>query len=101
MSSHGFNESFLSSTLDTEKREDSFQKKDRLTFLEFQAQMGAEWLNMNEVLGEKSKYPEEKEILFSPFQDVELRTMEMTEIEKTIQYWAITIHRRMANIWLL
>lgn len=84
MSSHGFNESFLSSTLDTEKREDSFQKKDRLTFLEFQAQMGAEWLNMNEVLGEKSKYPEEKEILFSPFQDVELRTMEMTEIEKTI-----------------
>ena len=84
MNSHGFNESFLSSTLNPEKSEDPFQKKDRLTFLEFQAQMGAEWLNMNEVLGEKSKYPEEKEILFSPFQNVELRKMEMTENEKTI-----------------
>lgn len=84
MNSHGFNESFLSSTLNPEKSEDPFQKKDRLTFLEFQAQTGAEWLNVNEVLGEKSKYPEEKEILFSPFQNIELRKMEMTEKEKTI-----------------
>ena len=84
MNSHGFNESFLSSTLNPEKSEDPFQKKDRLTFLEFQAQTGVEWLNVNEVLGEESKYPGEKEILFSPFQNVELRKMEMTEKEKTI-----------------
>lgn len=84
MNSHGFNESLLSSTLNPEKSEDPFQKKDRLTFLEFQAQTGAEWLNVNEVLGEESKYPGEKEILFSPFQNVELRKMEMTEKEKTI-----------------
>ena len=84
MNLHGFNESFLSSTLNPEKGEDPFQKKDKLTFLEFQAPMGAEWVNVNEVLGEKSKYPEEKEILFSPFQNVELKEMEMTEKEKTI-----------------
>lgn len=84
MNLRGFNESFLSSTLNDKKTESPFQKKERLTFLEFQAQLGAEWLNMNEVLGEKSKYTEEREILFAPFQHVVLKSMNMTEKEKTI-----------------
>lgn len=84
MNLRGFNESFLSSTLNDKKTENPFQNKERLTFLEFQAQLGAEWLNMNEVLGEKSKYTEEREILFAPFQHVVLKSMNMTEKEKTI-----------------
>lgn len=85
MNMHKFNESFLSTTLNTKKKKNSFQKKDRLTFFEFQVDSKVECLNMNDVLGEKSKYFNEREILFPPFLSVELKEMEMTATERTLK----------------
>lgn len=85
MNSHKFNESFLSATLNEKKKENPFQEKDGLTFFEFQVNSDVECLDMNEVLGEMSGYPGEREILFPPFLNVELKHMEMTPDEKKMR----------------
>lgn len=85
MNSHKFNESFLSATLNEKKNKNPFQEKDGLIFLEFQVNSDVECLNMNEVLGNMSKYPDEREMLFPPFLNVELKNMEMTPDEKKMR----------------
>lgn len=57
MKTHKFNESFLSATLNEKKQMNLFQEKEDLTFFEFKVDQSIEYLDINEVLGEMSKYP--------------------------------------------
>lgn len=85
MKEHMQNESFISSSLNPEKKENGFQNKEKLTFFEFEAGKDVEYLEMNEVLGELSGYPEEEEILFPPFLKVRLENKQMTEAEQQLK----------------
>ena len=85
MKTHKFNESFLSATLNEKKQMNLFQEKEDLTFFEFKVDQSIEYLDINEVLGEMSKYPDEREILFPPFMNLELKRMELTPDEKTMR----------------
>lgn len=85
MKRYGKNESFLSCTLNSQKKENVFQNKENLTFFEFVAGTDIEYLEMNKVLGKMSAYPGEEEVLFPPFLEVHLKEEKMTEIEKTLK----------------
>ena len=62
-----------------------FQEKEDLTFFEFKVDQSIEYLDINEVLGEMSKYPDEREILFPPFMNLELKRMELTPDERIMR----------------
>ena len=81
MKRYGKNESFLSCTLNSQKKENVFQNKENLTFFEFVAGTDIEYLEMNKVLGKMSAYPGEEEVLFPPFLEVHLKEEKMTENE--------------------
>lgn len=85
MKTHKFNESFLSATLNEKKQVNLFQEKEDLTFFEFKVDQSIEYLDINEVLGEMSKYPDEREILFPPFMNLELKRMELTPDERIMR----------------
>lgn len=85
MKSRNQNESFLSSTLNEQKRTTVFQRKEGLTFFEFAADSGVEYLDMNKVLGKLSAYSDEEEILFPPFLTLHIEEMEMNDVEKTLK----------------
>lgn len=86
----GINPSFLSTT----KKERSFtegdsgscfQKKDGLVLLDCCSLKTIEHLDMNEVLGEDSIYPEEEEILFPPFLYCDLAYLNMSDSENELK----------------
>lgn len=78
---NGYNCCFLSSSLE-DKVNPYFFKKSGLLLLEIDAPGKIEHLDMNKVLGEDSKYPDEDEILFPPFLYFQKRELELTEVEK-------------------
>lgn len=80
----GENDSFLSTSLNIQSTE-YFQKKDGLVLMEFLAEDTVEHINMNDVLGSKSAYPNENEILYSPFLYLTIDPLLLNEDEKTFQ----------------
>lgn len=80
----GINDSFLSTSLNLESSK-YFQKKDGLVLMEFIAEDTVEHIDINEVLGEKSAYQEEREILYSPFLYLTLEPLTLGEDEKKIE----------------
>ncbi|MBO5474580.1 MAG: hypothetical protein J6A08_12480 [Lachnospiraceae bacterium] len=75
--------SFLSTSLEQKGATDEeFKKKNGILILEVEASKGVVYLNVNEISGEKSKYPEEKEILFPPFLQIDMEEVELTNEEK-------------------
>ncbi len=79
----GVTNSFISASFD-ERIDKSFCKKEGILLLEIEAPGCVEHLNVNEVLGEDSKYPEEKEILFAPFLYLDLDKIKLKEEEKQL-----------------
>lgn len=73
--------SFLSTSRNSVYNED-FSKKDGTLLLEVEASASIEHIDVNAVLGEDSKYPNEQEILFAPFLYLRLEPMELTEGEQ-------------------
>lgn len=80
---HGRISSFFSASL-YDRLDKSFCKKEGILLLEIEAPGCIEHLNVNEVLAEDSKYPEEKEILFPPFLYLDLEKMKLKEEEKQL-----------------
>ena len=58
-----------------------FCKKAGVLLLEFLTDGDVVYLNMNEILGKLSIYPDEQEILFPPFLNVEYKEVQMTDEE--------------------
>ena len=58
-----------------------FCKKAGILLLEFLTDGDFVYLNMNEILGKLSLYPDEQEILFPPFLNVEYKEVQMTDEE--------------------
>lgn len=73
--------SFMSTDKYSNKNKD-FHDKDRILLLEVDAPGNIEHIDVNAVLGEKSKYPHEHEILFAPFVCLDKEPLEMTKDEK-------------------
>lgn len=69
------------STSTERKTSDYFKKKKGLLIFEVEATSDTVHLDLNNVLGKKSAYSHEKEILFPPYAKVVLKEMEMTEEE--------------------
>lgn len=82
---NGTSDSFLSTTLNTDRQNSYFQKKDGLVLMDIVTQDDIEHIDVNDILGSKSIYPSENEILFSPFLCISLNEMELTEDEKKLQ----------------
>lgn len=74
---NGENASFFS-TSGVRKTDDYFKKKKGLLILEIESSPYTLHVSINDVLGERSKYPDEKEILFPPYSAVRLEKMAMT-----------------------
>lgn len=74
--------SFFSTSAE-KKTNDYFKRKAGLLIFEVSAQSDTIHLDVNEVLGPRSRYPEENEILYPPFSGVELEKTRMTEEELT------------------
>lgn len=73
--------SFLSTSLKKEGDE-YFREKNGIALLEIAAPGSVINLNVNEVLGEKSIYPDEQEILFPPFLQIDIEEIDLTDEEK-------------------
>lgn len=76
--------SFFSTSV-VKKTSDYFKMKRGLIILETEASPETVHLYTNDILGLKSKYPEEKEILFPPYSDVVLEELELTKEELTYE----------------
>lgn len=74
----------FTSTSRNRKGTEEFQKKKGILLLEFDLlqEEDIEYIDVNAVLGEDSKYPHEEEILFSPFLYFDRERLELTEEEK-------------------
>lgn len=73
--------SFLSTSLENTGNSD-FHKKSGILLLEIEAPDSVVHLDVNEVLGRESAYPDEREILFPPFLQLDLESLDLTEAEK-------------------
>lgn len=74
--------SFFSTSME-KKTKEYFKEKAGLLILDITARSDTIHLVVNDVLGERSKYPEEEEILYPPYSRVEMTKMELTEEEQT------------------
>lgn len=74
---NGENASFFS-TSGVRKTNDYFKMKKGLLILEIEASPYTLHVSVNDVLGERSKYPDEKEILFPPYSAINLEKQAMT-----------------------
>lgn len=81
---NGINDSFLSTSLNLQSQE-YFQKKDGLVLMEFLAEDMVEHVDINDVLGSKSIFQDENEILYSPFLYLTIDPLALDENEKTFQ----------------
>ncbi|WP_270605644.1 hypothetical protein [Dorea amylophila] len=81
---YGINDSFLSTSLRLDSNQ-YFQKKDGLVLMEFEAEDTVEHINVNDVLGDKSGFPQEDEILYPPFIYLETKPLTLEESEKSFQ----------------
>ena len=76
--------SFFSTSV-VKKTSDYFKMKRGLLILEIEASPETVHLSTNDILGPKSKYPEENEILFPPYSGVVLEQLELTNEELTYE----------------
>ena len=76
--------SFFSTSV-VKKTSDYFKMKRGLLILEIEASPETAHLSINDILGLKSKYPEENEILFPPYSGVVLEQLELTNEELTYE----------------
>lgn len=83
----GMNDSFLSTSFIAERkpavsgRENYFQKKDGLVLMDVEALDTVEHVDMNDVLENQSKYPDENEVLYPPFLYLDTERMSLTPEE--------------------
>lgn len=88
---NGENSSFLSTSkvMDREPPVDGsvkyFQKKDGLVLMDIEAQDTLEHIDLNDVLGEQSGFPDEEEILYPPFLYLSAEQLSLTEKEKGLK----------------
>lgn len=88
---NGENPSFLSTSkvIDREPPADGsvkyFQKKDGLVLMDIEAQDTLEHIDLNDVLGEQSGFPDEEEILYPPFLYLSTDQLPLTEKEKGLK----------------
>lgn len=88
---NGENPSFLSTSkvMDREPPVDGsvnyFQKKDGLVLMDIEAQDTLEHIDLNDVLGEQSSFPDEEEILYPPFLYLSTEQLLLTEKEKELK----------------
>lgn len=88
---NGENPSFLSTSkvMDREPPVDGsvnyFQKKDGLVLMDIEAQDTLEHIDLNEVLGEQSGFPDEEEILYPPFLYLSTEQLLLPEKEKELK----------------
>lgn len=88
---NGENSSFLSTSkvMDREPPVDGsvkyFQKKDGLVLMDIEAQDTLEHIDLNDVLGEQSGFPDEEEILYPPFLYLFTEQLLLTEKEKELK----------------
>ena len=88
---NGENPSFLSTSkvMDREPPVDGsvnyFQKKDGLVLMDIEAQDTLEHIDLNDVLGEQSGFPDEEEILYPPFLYLSTEQLSLTEKEKELK----------------
>lgn len=76
--------SFLS-TSRKKKATYNFGKKNGILLLQIEAPGNIEHIDMNDVLGDDSKYPEENEVLFAPFLYCDTQIMEMDAEEMELK----------------
>lgn len=76
--------SFFSTSV-VKKTSDYFKMKRGLLILEIEASPETVHLSTNDILGSKSKYPKENEILFPPYSGVILEQLELTKEELTYE----------------
>ena len=87
----GMNDSFLSTSLVADRKptengeEKPFQKKDGLVLMDIEALDILEHIDMNDVLGDQSGYPEENEILYPPFLYLDTAKRSLTEDENKLK----------------
>lgn len=77
---HGLTFSFMSTSL-VGGEKPGIQDKDGMLLLEVDVPSNIEHINVNDILGEKSKYPEEKEILIAPFILLDKEQLSLTKRE--------------------
>lgn len=80
---HGQMYSFMSTSGNTNGSKDFAREKAEVLLLEIDAPASVEHVDLNEVLGEASVYPEEEEILYMPFVFLDKEEMQMTALEKS------------------
>lgn len=81
----GENDTFLSTTLKPGRQNALFQDKIRLFLMDFVAAGQVEYLKMNEVLGKRSAFPGEEEILFPPFLQVSTELLPLSDQERRLK----------------
>lgn len=72
----------LTSTSKIETPQEYFQTKAGLTLLQFKISSNVPFVDVNEVLGKESLFPDQQEILLPPFLKLEISEKELTEKEK-------------------
>ena len=82
---NGENDTFLSTTLNPVIQNYIFQYKLHLFLMDFFAEGQVEYLKMNEVLGKRSNFQKEEEILFPPFLQVSTELLPLSDQERQLK----------------
>ncbi len=82
---NGENDTFLSTTLKSGRQNSFFQDKLHLFLMDFGVEGQVEYLKMNEVLGKKSEFQREEEILFPPFLQVSTELLPLSDQEQQLK----------------
>lgn len=82
---NGENDTFLSTTLKPGRQNSFFQDKLHLFLMDFVAEGQVEYLKMNEVLGKRSNFQKEEEILFPPFLQVSTELLPLSDQERQLK----------------
>lgn len=87
----GMNDSFLSTSFVADRKPPAdgssnyFQKKDGLVLMDVEALDTLEHVDMNDVLGDQSMYPDENEVLYPPFLYLDTELLPLTSEEEQLE----------------
>ena len=87
----GMNDSFLSTSFVADRKpladgsSNYFQKKDGLVLMDVEALDTLEHVDMNDVLGDQSMYPDENEVLYPPFLYLDTELLLLTSEEEQLR----------------
>ena len=88
---NGMNDSFLSTSFVADRKPSAdgkgnyFQKKDGLVLMDVEALDTLEHVDMNDVLGDQSMYPDENEVLYPPFLYLDTELLPVTTEEEQLR----------------